>query len=148
MATAAEHAGRLLLRSTQGGCRYVTTHGVAVSYEFIHVTSRAQHYCALFAQRYKTLSVLDSLLLRSTHGGCRYVTTHGVDHVDVHTERGWRDGIGAWLHLCRRAAGWPDGCIMVLLRCYDSCCRSEVRSKHRLDFFSSYTSMYSNVVNI
>ena len=23
---------------------------------------------------------------------------------DVHTERGWRDGIGAWLHLYRRAA--------------------------------------------
>ena len=89
----------------QGGCRYVTTHGVAVSYEFMYATSRAQHCCALFTRRYKTLIVLDSLLLRSTHGGCRYVTTHSVDHVDVHAERGWRDGIGALLHLCCRAAG-------------------------------------------
>ena len=61
-------------------------------------------------------------LLRTTHGSCRYGTTHGVD---VHTERGWRDGIGAWLRLCRRAAGWPDGCMM-LLHC---CCWSEVRAK-------------------
>ena len=50
--------------STQGGCRYVTTHGVAASYEFIYATSRVQHYCELFARRYKTLSVLDSLLAR------------------------------------------------------------------------------------
>ena len=31
------------------------------------------------------------------------------DHVEAHTAPatvpGWRDGIGAWLHLCRRAAG-------------------------------------------
>ena len=35
--------------STQGGCRYVTTHGVPLSYVFIYATSRAQQYYALFA---------------------------------------------------------------------------------------------------
>ena len=91
--------------STQGGCRYVSTHGVTVSYELIYATSRAQHYRALFARRYRTQRLGLAAAAEHAYGGCRYVTTHGVDHVDVHTEPGWRDGIRAWLHLCRRAAG-------------------------------------------
>lgn len=31
------------------------------------------------------------------------------------TAPGWRDSIGAWLHLCRHAAVWPDGWIMMML---------------------------------
>ena len=39
------HAGRVLLRSTQRGCQYETTHGVAVSYEFIcYVPGRSTLY--------------------------------------------------------------------------------------------------------
>ena len=54
----------MLQRSTQGGCRYVTTPHVVVSYKFVYESSSiardagcnsqfwARHYCALIARRY------------------------------------------------------------------------------------------------
>ena len=86
-------------------------------------TSREDHThpCALI--------MLLRPLLRTTQGSCRYGTTHGVD---VHTERDWLDGVGAWLRLCRRAAGWPDGSIMMMLHC---CCRGQRSEREARHFF-------------
>ena len=88
----------MLLRSTQGGCRYVTTHRSGSIR--VHMKRRASrrtqepthifgHGTAVHSSREGTLSILDALLARKWKSSCMYDDCCLLLYLDMSTYEYW-----------------------------------------------------------